>query len=80
MEAWAEATRTEERQTVMNTKVPVHGTWRKEKNDKDDVTCLGVNINSLAYWSKESNKAARLRHIIQEYGVDSASLQEVCVN
>merc|ERR1711966_488440 len=64
----------------MNTKVPMHGTWRRHEREDEDVTFMGVNINSLAYWSKESNKAARLQYVFQEYGVDSAGLQEVCVN
>ena len=53
-----------------------------EENEREDedVTFMGVNINSLAYWSKENNKAACLRYVFQEYGVDSAGLQEVCVN
>ena len=41
---------------------------------------MGVNINSLAYWSKECNKADRLRYVFQKYGVNSAGLQEVCMN
>ena len=50
------------------------------RKDEDDVTFFGANINSLAYWSKESNKAVRLRHLFQEYEVDTAGLQEICVN
>ena len=64
----------------MNTKVDTYRTWRKDEKEAEDVTFLGVNINSLSYWSKSSNKAARLRYIVQEYGVDSVGLQEVCVN
>ena len=75
-----EAAKVKERRTVMNTKVPTHGTWRKNEGEDEDVTVIGVNINILAYWSKESNKEARLRYVFQEYGVDSAGLQEVCVN
>ena len=79
-EVKAEKERTVERRTVMNTKVPLHGTWRPGGKDDDNVTFFGANINSLAYWSKESNKAARLRHLFQEYEVDTAGLQEICVN
>ena len=64
----------------MNTKAPLHGTWRPGEKDDDDVTCFGANINILAYWSKKSNKVARLRHLFQEYEVDTAGLQEICVN
>ena len=75
-----EAAKVKERRTVMNTKVPTHGTWRKNEREDEDVTFMGVNINSLAYWSKESNKAARLKYVFHEYGVDAAGMQEVCVN
>ena len=75
-----ETAKVKERQAVMNTKVPTHGTWRKHERGDEDVTSMGVNINSLAHWSKESNKAARLQYVFQEYEVDSAGLQEVCVN
>ena len=53
-----------------------------EENEREDedVPFMGVDINSLAYWSKESNKAARLQYVFQEYGVDSAGLHKVCVN
>ena len=50
-----------ERPTVMNTKVPMYGTWRKNEREGEDVTFMGININSLAYWSKEINKTARLK-------------------
>ena len=75
-----EVAKAKECRTVMNTKVSTHGTWRKNEREDEDVTFMGVNINSLAYWSKESNKAARLRYVFQEYGVDTVGLQEVCVN
>ena len=55
-----EAAKAKERRTVMNTKVPTHGTRRKTEKEDEDITFMGVNINSLAYWSNESNKAARL--------------------
>ena len=74
-EVQSEEAKTRERRTVMNTKVDTYGTWRKDKKEAEDVTFLGVNINSLSYWSKSSNKAARLRYIVQEYGVDSVGLQ-----
>ena len=39
---------------------------RKNEREDKDVTFMGVNVNSLAYWSKESNKAARLKCVFQE--------------
>ena len=64
----------------MNTKVPIHGTWRMTEREEDDIRFMGANINSLTYWSKKSNKAARLQYVFQKYGVDSAGLHEVCMN
>ena len=55
-----EAAEVKEHRTVINTKVPTHGTWRKNEREDEDVTFMGFNINSSAYWSKKSNKAARL--------------------
>ena len=49
------------------------------EREDGDVTFMGVNINSLSYRSKEGNKAA-LSYVFQQYGVDSAGLQEVCMN
>ena len=69
-----------ERRTVMSTKVEKHGGWAPELKGDDDLTFLGANINSLAYWSRYSNKAERLKHIFAKYGIDSAGLQEVCIN
>ena len=37
-----EAAKVKERQTVMNTKVPTHGTWRKNERENEDVTFMGV--------------------------------------
>ena len=50
----------EKRRTVMSTKVKKHGKWSPELKGDDDLTFLGANINSLAYWSRYSNKADRL--------------------
>ena len=55
-----EAANVKELRTAMNTKVPTQGTWRKNEREDEDVTFMGFNINSSAYWSKKSNKAARL--------------------
>ena len=54
--------------------------WGVNERETKDVTFMGVNINSLTYWSKERNNTAQMRHVFQKYGVDSASLQEVCMN
>ena len=75
-----ETAKVKEQWTLMNTKVPTHGRWRMNERADEDATCMGVNINGLAYWSKESNKATRLQYVFQKYGVDSAGLQEVCMN
>ena len=71
---------TEKQRTVISTVVSIHGNW--DINDKDDngVTFFCTNVNSLAYWSKHCNKAERLKYLFDEYGVDTAGLQEVCVN
>ena len=70
----------EKRRTVMSTKVKTHGDWLPELKGDDNVTFLSADLNSLAYWSRYSNKADRLRDIFAKYGIDSAGLQEVCVN
>ena len=75
-----DAAKVKKRRSVVNTKVPIYRTWRINERGDNEVTFMGVNINSLAYWPKDSNKAGRLRYVFQECGVDSAGLQEVCVN
>ena len=37
------------RQTVSNTRVPVHGTLRVEEKDDKGLWFLGVNINSMSF-------------------------------
>ena len=64
----------------MNTDVPIHGSWKANSKDKNNLTFLSINMNSLAHWSRESNKAERLKHIFKKYSIDSAGLQEVCMN
>ena len=69
-----------ERRSVMSTKVPTYGDWTPEVKGDKELTFFRANINSLAYWSRYSNKADRLRYIFDKYGIDLAGLQEVCVN
>ena len=68
------------RQTVSNTKVPVHGNLRVEEKDDEAIRFLGVNINSMSFWQRDNYKADRLKFILEKYGVDAAGLQEVCIN
>ena len=64
----------------MITHVPIHGSWKADFKDKHDITFLSVNVNSLTHWSQESNRAESLKHIFKKYSIDSAGLQEVCMN
>ena len=64
------------RRTVMSTKVKIHGNWLPELKGDDDLTFLSANLNSLAYWSRYSNKADRLKDIFEKYGIDSAGLHK----
>ena len=41
---------------------------------------LGININSMSFWSKDNYKAERLKFISKKYVVDIAGLQEVYMN
>ena len=68
------------RQTVSNTKVPVHGNLRVEEKDDEALRFLGVNINSMSFWQRDNYKADRLKFILEKYGVDAVGLQEVCIN
>ena len=40
------------KQTVANTKVPVHGNLRVEEKDEEAIRVLGLNINSLLFWQR----------------------------
>ena len=60
--------------------MPTHGNWKPHVKEEDDATFLSVNLGSLAYWSRDSNKAERLKHVFEKYKVDTVGLQEVCVN
>ena len=72
--------KTTERRTVMNSDDPIHGSWKTNSKDKNDLTFISINVNSLAHWSRESNKAERLKYIFEKYSIDAAGLQEVCMN
>ena len=49
--------KTKERRLVMNTDVPIHGSWKTNSKDENDLTFLSINVNSLTRWSRESNNA-----------------------
>jgi len=68
------------RQTIANTKVPVHENLRVETKDDKAIRVLGVNINIMSFWLKYNYKAKRLKFIFEKYGVDIAGLQEVYIN
>ena len=38
------------KQTVTNTKVPLHGNLRVEETEEEVVRVLELNINSLSFW------------------------------
>ena len=64
----------------MNIDVPIHGSWKANSKDENDLTFLSINVNSLAHWSRESNKAKRLKNIFETYSISSTGLQDVCIN
>ena len=68
------------RQTLSNTRVPVHGNLRVEEKDNEALRFLGVNINSMSFWQRDNYKTDRPKFIVEKYGVDEAGLQEVCIN
>ena len=69
-----------EPRTVQKTKVPIHGTLWVDKKLPTAIRFFSANINGLKYWHKNNYKANRLKHVFQQYGVDSCGLQEVCLN
>ena len=78
--AWVEENQTAIRQTIINTKVPLHGNLRVEVEYEEVVRVLGVDVNSMSFWLKDNYKAKLLKYILEKYGVDIAGLQEVCIN
>ena len=67
-------------QQVANTKVPMYGTLQVEKKHDDAIRLFSANMNSMSFWLRGNYKAERLKHVLQQYGVDSAGIQEVCIN
>ena len=37
-------------------------------------------MNSMSYWLNNNHKAERLNYVYDQYGIDAAGLQEVCIN
>jgi hypothetical protein len=64
----------------MTINIPTQGNWKPHTKDKDDIMFMSVNLNSLFYWSRDCNKAERLKHIFKKYKINSAGLQEVYMN
>ena len=58
--------KTKIRRSVVNIDVPIHGSWKANSKDENDLTFLSVNVNTLAHWSLESNKAERVKHIFEK--------------
>jgi len=44
--------KTKERQSVMNTDMPIHDSWKANSKDENDFTFHSINVNSLAHWSR----------------------------
>ena len=72
--------KTKESRSVMDTDVPIHGSWKTTPKDENDLPFFSVNVNSVARWYRESNTVERLKHIFTTYSIDAAGLQEVCRN
>ena len=68
------------KQTVANTKVPLHGDIRLEKKDPEVIRAFSHNINGMNFWLHKNFKAERLKHILKTYGIDVTAIQEVCIN
>ena len=72
-----ERDKTKEIQSVMTTDVPIHDSWKANYKDKNNITFLSVNINSLAHCSGESNRAERLKHIVEKYRINGGFTRSV---
>ena len=48
--------KTTERRTVMNSDDPIHGSWKTNSKDENDLTFISINVNSLAHWSREGTR------------------------
>ena len=62
------------RQTIANTKVPIHGDLRVETKSDDVLRFFSHNINSMSYWLRGNYKAERLKYLFKQYGIDSIGL------
>ena len=58
----------------------MHGNLRVEEKDEEAIRVLDLNINTLSFWKKDNYKAEWLKFILKIYGVDTAGLEEVCIN
>lgn len=69
-----------EAKTVENTKVPLYGNLRVNEKDPDAIRVMSININGIQLWKHNNIKAARLKHILKDYGVDVLGIQETNTN
>ena len=37
-------------------------------------------MNIMSYWMNNNHKADRLKYVYDQYGINAAGLQEVCIN
>ena len=72
-----ERNKTKKRGSVMTTDVTMHWNWTLHTNDRDNITFLSVNINSITHRSQDSNKTEGMRHIFEKNRFNSARLHEV---
>ena len=47
---------------------------------EDTIWLFFANVNGMSSWLWNNYKAERLKYVFQQYGIDSAGLQEVCIN
>ena len=64
----------------MNSDDQIHGSLKTNSKDKNNLTFISINVNSLTHWSRENNKAERLKHVFEKNSIDAAGLQEMCMN
>ena len=66
--------------TVSSTKVPIYGKLRIDEKDSESIRFMSQNVNSMSYWLRDNYKAERLKFLLKKYNIDTAGLQEVCIN
>ena len=66
--------------TVSSTKVPIYGKLRIDEKDSEAIRLMSQNVNSMSYWLRDNYKAERLKFLLKKYNIDTAGLQEVCIN